>query len=181
MDSHPLAGEGFLIWSLSLSPSARWCQLVAGRWSLADFALCSFCTAPVRQPQSPSGSRVSLESLRVSSHCPCPGCLWEYPSWKEMPAHCHGMVWTSSSSSPDTAFGGMEGIGECVGLGGNRRDFPAAQFWFTQKISCSLYGTGKEMCSCSRHPVCWKNEEPFPENKLLLCSIAIVLIKALTG
>lgn len=36
-----------------------------------------------------------------------------------MPAHRHGMVGTSSSPSPGTAFGGMEGVGECVGLGGS--------------------------------------------------------------
>lgn len=39
-------------------------------------------------------------------------------------------------------------------------DFSAAGFWFAQEIFCSLYGTGKEVCCCSSHPVWWKNEEP---------------------
>lgn len=65
-------------------------------------------------------------------------------------------------------------------LRGHLGDFSAAQFWFALEISHSLYGAGKEMCSCSSHPVCWKNEELLPENTFPLCSIAIVLIKALT-
>lgn len=45
-----------------------------------------------------------------------------------MPAHCHGMVWTSNSPSPGTVFGGVEGVGECVGLGGNWEIFQQHNF-----------------------------------------------------
>lgn len=113
MDWHPLARES----AESSLCHHLWAQMHVGAnlKQNDDISLTLlfsfFFTAPVWQPKSPSGSRVSLASIRVSPHCTCPGCLWEYTPWKEMPPHCHGMVWTSSRPPPSTALCGSGGSG----------------------------------------------------------------------